>query len=311
MVLPEIRLLQAAIVLAEELNFSRAAERLRIDQSTLSKRIMELEGLVGVRLFERNRQLVEPTEAGRHFVEEARNAVLHTERAMQSANAAFRGADEILNLGKSINIDPYLVTALLSIRLPLFPGLRIKQWSNYSHELARQVAVGKLDMALVAAVPDTPKLNLLDVSETPIYIVLPKDVPEARFHELRLEDIRACDWILPAPHVNPHLHEMILGAAAEKGIAAPDVHHIMTAEEAPELILAHKGAAFLTRGGAWRIARGGLTMRPLAEERVKLVTKLATRADNKSRIINEFVRAVGRKLSSAHPPQQGRLPLAG
>ena len=171
--------------------------------------------------------------------------------------------------------------------------------------------MGKLDVALVAAVPDTPKLNLLDVAETPIYIVLSKDIPEAKLPELRLEDIRACDWILPAPHVNPHLHEMILGAAAEKGIAAPDVHHIMTAEEAPELILAHKGAAFLTRCGAWRIARGGLTMRPLAEERVKLVTKLATRADNRSRLINEFVRAVGRKLSSAHPPQQGRLPLAG
>ncbi len=67
MVLPEIRLLQAAIVLAEELNFSRAAERLRIDQSTLSKRIMELESLVGVRLFQRNHQLVELTEPGRHF----------------------------------------------------------------------------------------------------------------------------------------------------------------------------------------------------------------------------------------------------
>jgi DNA-binding transcriptional LysR family regulator len=54
MVLPEIRLLQAAIVLAEELSFSRAAERLRIDQSTLSKRIMELEGMIGLRLFKRN-----------------------------------------------------------------------------------------------------------------------------------------------------------------------------------------------------------------------------------------------------------------
>ena len=42
MVLAEIRLLRAAITLAEELNFSRAAERLRIDQSTLSKRILEL-----------------------------------------------------------------------------------------------------------------------------------------------------------------------------------------------------------------------------------------------------------------------------
>ena len=42
MALPETRLLQAAIILAEELNFSRAAERLRVDQSTLSKRIVEL-----------------------------------------------------------------------------------------------------------------------------------------------------------------------------------------------------------------------------------------------------------------------------
>ena len=84
----------------------------------------------------------------------------------------------------------------------------------------------------------------------------------------------------------------------------------MTAEEAPELILARKGAAFLTRCGAWRIARGGLTMRPLAEDRVKLVTRLATRADNKPRLINEFVHAVGRKLNSTRPPQQRLFPLA-
>jgi hypothetical protein len=85
----------------------------------------------------------------------------------------------------------------------------------------------------------------------------------------------------------------------------------MTAEEASELIMAHKGVAFLTRGGAWRIARDGVTMRPLAEERLRLVTKLATRADNKSRLVSEFVRAAGRKLISARPAQQARLPLAG
>jgi DNA-binding transcriptional LysR family regulator len=43
MMLPEIRLFQAAIALAEELNFSRATDRLRVDQSTLSRRILELE----------------------------------------------------------------------------------------------------------------------------------------------------------------------------------------------------------------------------------------------------------------------------
>jgi DNA-binding transcriptional LysR family regulator len=311
MVLPEIRLLQAAIVLAEELNFSRAAERLRIDQSTLSKRIMELEALVELRLFERNHQVVELTEPGRHFVPDARHALLHAERAVLNARAASKGADEVLNLGRSAYIDPYLVTTLMSIQLPLFPGLKIKQWSNYSHELAHQVALGKLDMALVIAVPDSPKLNLLILADSPIYIALSRDNPLKNRKELRLEDISDRDWILPAPHVNPHLYEMIQGVRAERRINTCDVHHFMTAEEASELILAHKGVAFLTRGGAWRIARDGLTMRPLAEERLRLVTKLATRADNKSRLVSEFVRATGRKLTSTRPVQQARLPLAG
>lgn len=311
MVLPEIRLLQAAIVLAEELNFSRAAERLHIDQSTLSKRIMELESLVGSRLFQRNHQLVEVTEAGRHFVQEARNALLHIERAVLSAAAAARGADEVLNLGKSAYTDPFLVTTLQSVQLPLYPGMKVKLWSNYSHELARMVATGKLDMALVTAIPDTPTLSFLTVAENPLYIALSQEDSLADRKELHLEDLRACEWILLASYVNPHVFEMIQTAASEKGIAAPDLHYVMTAEEASELVLAHKGVAFLPRDAAWRIASDGITMRPLVEERLKLITRLATRSDNKARLVSEFVRAAGRKLRSIPPPQQARLPLVG
>jgi DNA-binding transcriptional LysR family regulator len=311
MVLPEIRLLQAAIVLAEELNFSRAAERLRIDQSTLSKRIMELESLVGLRLFDRNHQLVELTDPGRHFVQEARDALLHAERAVLNAAAASRGADEVLNLGKSVYVDPYLVTTLLSIQLPLFPGLKVKQWSNYSHDLAHQVAVGKLDMALVTAVPDTLQLSSLPIANVPVYIALSKDNPLSRNEELRLEDLRDIDWILPAPHVNPHFHETVRTVTSERGITAREMHHVMAAEEAPELILAHAGVAFLTRAGAWRIARDGITMRPLVEEKLTLVTKLVARAENRSRLVSEFVRAAGRKLAGTRPAQQERLPLSG
>lgn len=311
MVLPEIRLLQAAIVLAEELNFSRAAERLRIDQSTLSKRIIELEGMIGVRLFKRNHQLVELTDPGRHFVQEARNALLHTERAVLSATAVSRGADEVLNLGKSAYTDPFLVTTLQSVQLPLYPGLKVKLWSHYSHELAHMVATGKLDMALVTAIPDTPTLSFLTVAENLFYIALSKENPLADREELRLEDLQSCEWILLASYVNPHVFEMIQKVTSEKGITASDLHYVMTAEEASELVLAHKGVAFLPRDAAWRIASDGITMRPLVEDRLKLVTRLATRSDNKARLVSEFVRATGRKLRGIPPPQQGRLPLAG
>ncbi len=99
MVLPEIRLLQAAIVLAEELHFSRAADRLHIGQSTLSKQIFKLEGEISFQLFRHNQQVVALTEAGRAFVEEARESVFHAERAVLTARAIFNGANEILNIG--------------------------------------------------------------------------------------------------------------------------------------------------------------------------------------------------------------------
>jgi DNA-binding transcriptional LysR family regulator len=139
MALPEMRLLQAAIAVAEMLNFSRAADRLRVTQPALSKQICELESQLGFRLFERNHQFVELTDAGRAFVQEAREAIVHAERAVVLAKAAFNGAEEVLSIGKSSHTDPFLITTLLSIRLPLFPGMRISLASNFSNELAHQV----------------------------------------------------------------------------------------------------------------------------------------------------------------------------
>jgi DNA-binding transcriptional LysR family regulator len=304
MALPEIRLLQAAIALAEELNYSRAAARLRIEQSTLSKRIVELESQIDLRLFVRNHQTVELTEAGRHFVEEARNAILHAERAVADAKAAMQGADEVLHIGRSVYADPYLVTAIQSIQLPLFPRMKVKLWSNFSHELARMVATGNLDLALVVAIPDSPSLSFLSVTESPGYIALPRNDAVAGSVELRLEDLRAHEWILPAPHINPYITEMIQAEASAKNIVAPDTHTFTTAEEASALVMAHKGAAFLTREAAWRISSNEIAVRPLSAEHPKLVTRLAMRADDKKRLTSEFVRAVGRKLVKVQSPQQ-------
>jgi hypothetical protein len=96
---------------------------------------------------------------------------------------------------------------------------------------------------------------------------------------------------------------MIQTTAFEKGVAASDRHYVMTAEEASELIRTRKGWHFC--------CSDGIAMRPLREERLKLVTRLATRPDHKPRLLSEFVRDAGRKWNSISPPQQGRLPLAG
>lgn len=61
--------------------------------------------------------------------------------------------------------------------------------------------------------------------------------------------------------------------------------------------------AFLTRAGAWRVARHGLTMRPLANKKLHIQTALVVRSGNDSRLLSELVRALKRKLDGPSPRQ--------
>jgi hypothetical protein len=105
------------------------------------------------------------------------------------------------------------------------------------------------------------------------------------------------------------MYDKIQVQTSEVGASALDHFHITTPEEAVQLILTNEGVAFLNRAGAWRIAQHGITMRPLAEDSLRLVTNLAARSDSKSRLVNEFVRAAARKLESLRGPTRKQLPL--
>lgn len=310
MVLPDIRLLQAAIVLAEELHFSRAAERLNMSQPTLSKQIFKLERGIGLQLFTHSHQLAELTEAGRVFIVEAREVVAHAERAVLSARAVLDGPNEILNIGKSSYTEPILISTLLSIRLSLFPEMRVKLWSNYSIELAREVTAGTLDLAVITGVPSKPQLSLLNIADNPFYVVMLMEDDLAAYREIHFDQMHKRDWMLIGKHTNAHLYDAIHSVADERGVSPADIYHFTSPEEASELIREHRGLAFLPPAAAWRIARDGITMRPLAEPRLRLVTSLAMRSDSKSRLVNEFVKAAGRKFASVGQSVQRKLPLA-
>jgi DNA-binding transcriptional LysR family regulator len=266
---------------------------------------------LGFKLFERNHQTVELTDAGRAFVEEAREVLLHAERAVIAAKAVFNGADQILNLGKSAYTDPFLISTILSVRPPLFPGLRIKQWSNYSNELARQVIAGTLDLAITTGIPENPKLSLLQLADSPFYLAMPEDDQLADHHDLLLEQLHDRIWILLSQQASPSCTTTFCMLLPKRNVSPRDVLQVMSSEEVPELILEHRGVAFMPRATAWRISRDEITMRPLSEPRLRLVTNLAVRADSKSRLAKEFVRATSRKLDSLMPSQQRQLPLTG
>src|SRR5919202_503074 len=97
----ELRHLRYFIAVAEELHFSRAAERLQIAQPPLSQQIRALEEELGVQLFERTKRRVQLTEAGQVFLEETRQVLTQLEQAVRAAQRASRG--EIGRLGVGVN----------------------------------------------------------------------------------------------------------------------------------------------------------------------------------------------------------------
>lgn len=97
----EIRHLRYFIAVAEELHFARAAERLQMEQSPLSRAIREIEQILGVRLFERNTRSTRITRAGTAFLDYAKRVISLVEQASTSARSAALGHSRQLSIGVS------------------------------------------------------------------------------------------------------------------------------------------------------------------------------------------------------------------
>ncbi len=305
----DLRLMRAAVAVAEELNFSRAAGRLHISQPALTKQIQDLEGFLNAKLFVRDHQRVTVTDAGDAFVAEARLAILHHQRAIHAAKAAATGAEAILNVGQSPYTDPFLTSIVSSVHLPLYPNLRLHTSSDYSPDLTRRVASGELDLAILAAGGDFSQLSSIELSASPLYIVLERTSDLARKKELRLADLAGVPWILFSPQVHPVLYEAVTERADSVCANPSDRQHVTSAEHAAQLVKSTGGVAFLTKRGAWKVAVDGLTIRPLAEPDVMVRTVIVARNDAR-RLVSEFMRAVVRKVRLIATPKQRKLPLA-
>ena len=298
-----IRHLQAAIEVARQRSFSKAAFVLRVTQSALTKQVQELENHLGVALFERSNHGAALTEPCKAFLEDSELSLFHLDRAIHKARTVAQGMDSILNFGSSPYVDPYLVSLALSVRLPRYPKLSVRASSGFSEELCRQVLTAQLDIALVASSLPDSRLNVLDIASHPFYAVFRNQDRLARSTALSLNDYHERVWVLFERQVHPTLYDQIMGRANALGIRPREIHHVTSAELASFLIHRYGAVGFLTQIGAWRIARDGLTMRPLAEEELVLKTAMVTRVDDRRPLTSQFVRAAMRRLqdkSGAH-----------
>jgi DNA-binding transcriptional LysR family regulator len=137
----ELRQLRYFVAVAEELNFGRAAERLRIAGPSLSQQIKALERDLGVRLFDRDHRSVALTATGEALLTDARAVLEHADRLRRHAVGLTGGTH--LRLGY-VNWRP----PDLHERVAGIADLHVDAWVLPSHAQAARVAEGSIDLAI-------------------------------------------------------------------------------------------------------------------------------------------------------------------
>jgi DNA-binding transcriptional LysR family regulator len=307
----KIKYMESATALAEELHFSRAASKIGISQPMLTKNIQDLETLVGVPLFVRDRKSVILNDAGRAYVQQARLSLLHGARAVQAARAVVQDADAPLSIGRSPSTDPFLVSTLLSIELPLFPRLKIELSSQYSFDLVHDLLAGALDLVIATEPQESPLLTKVQVADSPFYIAMAKRDELAGYPTVTMEMMAGRRWILFERRLHPPIYDAILNAAEQRSIRPSKIQHMTVPEEAFPFVAGGSAVAFLVKAGALLVARNGVTIRPLAEPALRMKTYLTSRADDESKLLSEFVRAFMRKILDLNKYKQLTLPISG
>ena len=243
--------------------------------------------------------------------EEARSALSHTERAVHLARAAHNGSDTILTIGRSPYANHDWVSALLAIRLPLYPRLEIRLKTQFARESVHSVLVGEVNLALVTAPPQDAQITAVPFAPAPLYAVLPEDHPAAHKERLLLQDLAKDEWILFPKRFDPVVFDAIMDAAQSGSIAPKYAHDVIAPQQAVELVSEHLGVAILTQPSTTGFHADGVVVKPLSDASLCFNTCVILRADNTSRLVEEYVRMFLRRYSSQRlPPNQVKLSIS-
>jgi LysR family hca operon transcriptional activator len=294
----ELRHLRYFVAVAEELNFTRAATRLRTAQPSLSQQIRQLEKSVGARLLDRSRQHVALTNAGRIFLQQAKDILARVEHAGRLAKQAADGRAGELSVGTFPSADVRILPALRPLVAEHLPDLRLILHSKYAVEPIAGLLSGALDVAFVRGPLAATGLEHIELLREQLVIVLPSHHPLARRKAIPVQSLDDLPCIAMERRLSPALHDAAVDLYREAKIR---MHAVSSADNVlGHLKLVQEGLGFaLLPDSISALLPPGVTFRPLDCTPVPSVSLLAVwKAGNGSKLVRELVE-LARRCSGA------------
>jgi DNA-binding transcriptional LysR family regulator len=284
----ELRQLKYFMAIAEEGNFSRAAERLHVSQPPLSTQIKSLEDELGVQLLKRTNRGVSLTAAGSVFYEETRVALARLEHARGEALRADRGDIGMLSVGFVSIADYGILPPALKHFRGSFPLVEVQLHELTTDAQLRELRAARLDLGIALAPVDDPDLEFQRLLVEELVLAAPAGHPAVRRNgAVDLRSLAKESFIIPPRDVAPGLYDLIISHCHAFGFAPRITQHARQMQTVVGLVSSGMGFA-LVPSSVRNLKRTGVQYRPLRGRAAVVEIGILRRRDMQSAVADRF-----------------------
>ncbi|MFF2551300.1 LysR family transcriptional regulator [Nocardia sp. NPDC058058] len=308
---PDTLSLRYFLVLAQELNFTRAAARIGIAQPALSARMRRLEAELGTTLLIRDTRSVVLTTAGAALAESAPPALAALDRAWDAARSAGAGEVGTLRIGYSLSTGAETAPALVDRLIRDSPGLEVSAVPMSTPEISTAVADGRIDAGITRGEQPARGVRRYLLRRQRIGVQLAQHHPLAAHPEIDIPTAAAYPLRLPDRTANPAVHDQLSALFQDihptPQFQTPAISFDMYQRDLRDgRTLAPAGEAAIT------VLTPGLTWRPLRDAPTLTIHLVLPRVQSP---LHRRIRATAKTLaqelhwlpgtSDGHQPQKG------
>lgn len=241
----ELRHLRYFIAVAEELNFTRAAEKLHMAQPPLSQQIQQLEAELGFQLFRRTKRTVVLTEAGQVFFEESQKILLQVDRAIQLGKQTSRGELGQLTVGFVSSAAHNVVPAILQAFRTRCPAVKLELHELTTNEQLQRLRFGRIDIGFVRPPIEEEGISSEIVFREPLIVALPETHYLADRAVVELRELSAEPFILFPRSLAPGLYDPIVSLCLQAGFSPIAGQEAIQMQTIISLVAAEMGVAIV------------------------------------------------------------------
>jgi DNA-binding transcriptional LysR family regulator len=219
----ELRHLKYFLAVAEELNFTKASEKLFISQPPLSRQIIELEEEIQARLFIRNNKKVELTEAGKYFEKEVKELFQNLERICIKTKKIAENVSGEFRIAYISSIYAEVISELIKHLKEQFPYVNFKLFEVSTTKQIAALEQGKIELGIIRSPIKSPKIKSQLWFQDGFSVVYNKSVIQIN-SEKEIPNLKDETFVFFNKDYAPHYHEVLLQLCSFYGFTPKVVH---------------------------------------------------------------------------------------